>query len=161
MNVTAKVVVGVGDMAVSADQGDTLVTYALGSCLGVAAWDRQARVGGLLHFMLPNSTLNPARALERPAMFGDVGLPSFLDQLFQLGATRRHLAVKLAGGAEIIGPDGFGIGHRNLLLARRLLWRNGLAPESEAVGGRISRSLRLELGTGRLWLKDLEGEREL
>lgn len=155
------VIVGVGDMAVSAEPAETLVTYALGSCLGVAAWDRQARVGGLLHYMLPASSINPEKAGGNPAMFGDTGLPAFLEALFALGATRRHLALRLAGGAEINGPDSFEIGKRNLLLARRLLWKNALAPVAEAVGGRVGRTLRLDVGTGRVLLKDPQGEREL
>lgn len=156
-----RVVVGVGDMAVSQDAGELLVTYALGSCLGVAAYDPQARAGGLLHYMLPNSAVNPAKALENPAMFGDVALPAFLEQLFALGATRRHLRLCLAGGAEINGPDSFEIGKRNLLLARRLLWKNALAASAEAVGGRQGRTLRLDMGDGKVWLKDPSGEREL
>jgi chemotaxis protein CheD len=155
------VVVGVADLAVSDDPNETLVTYALGSCLGVAAWDRQARVGGLLHYMLPASSVNPEKALANPAMFGDSGLTAFLERLFHLGATRRHLVLKLAGGAEINGPDSFEIGKRNLLLARRLLWKNDLAPQAEAVGGRIGRTMRLEMGSGKVLIKDPQGEREL
>jgi chemotaxis protein CheD len=154
-------IVGVGDMAFSADPAQTLVTYALGSCLGVTAWDRERQLGGLLHFMLPLSSVNPEKAEEKPAMFGDKALPAFLEKLFQMGASRRHLQVKIAGGAEIHGPDSFEIGKRNLLLARRLLWKNGLAPEAEAVGGSIGRTLRLEIGSGRVLLKDPAGEREL
>lgn len=161
MRPATQIVVGVGDMAVSDDPAETLVTYALGSCLGVVAWDKQAHVGGLLHFMLPASTVNPEKARDNPAMFGDTGLPEFLERLFQLGATRKHLVIKLAGGAEINGPDSFEIGKRNLLLARRLLWKNALAPVAEDVGGRIGRTLRLEIGTGRVLLKDPAGEREL
>lgn len=161
MKPASQVIVGVGDMAVSADPDETLVTYALGSCLGVAAWDKQAKVGGLLHFMLPTSSINPQKAEENPAMFGDTGLPAFLEALFALGATRRHLVLKLAGGAEINGHDSFEIGKRNLLLARRLLWKNAIAPSAEAVEGKVGRTLRLEIGSGRVLLKDPAGEREL
>ena len=94
-------------------------------------------------------------------MFGDTGLPLFLERLFALGATRKHLVVKLAGGAEINGPDSFEIGKRNLLLARRLLWKNALAPAAEAVGGKVGRTVRIEVGTGKVLLKDPLGEREL
>jgi chemotaxis protein CheD len=156
-----RVVVGVGELAVSSDPGELLVTYALGSCVGVAAHDARAGVGGLLHFMLPNSAVNPEKARELPGMFGDVGLPFFLTQLFERGASRKHLVVKLAGGAEINGPDGFEIGKRNILLARRLLWKNAIVPAAEAVGGRIGRTMRLDMATGKVFLKDPDGEREL
>lgn len=161
MRSSTQIVVGVGDMAVSNDPDECLVTYALGSCLGVVAWDKERRVGGILHFMLPMSSVNPEKAALNPAMFGDTGMPLFLEKLFQLGATRRHLALKLAGGAEITGHDSFEIGRRNLLLARRMLWKNALAPAAEAVGERMSRTLRLEVGSGRVLLKDPTGEREL
>ncbi len=156
-----KSVVGVGDMGLSNDPDKTLITYALGSCLGVVAWDSHALAGGILHFMLPNSVVNPEKAAVNPAMFGDCGLPLFLQRLFQMGATRKHLTIKLAGGAEINGTDSFEIGKRNLLLAKRLLWKNALAVSAEAVGGRVSRTLRLQIGTGRVLLKDPQGEREL
>ena len=161
MNAAGLVIVGVADMAVSSEPGETLVTYALGSCVGLAAYDGVAGVGGLLHYMLPASAVNPAKALENPAMFGDTALPLFLQELFERGATRKHLVLKLAGGAAINGPDSFEIGKRNLLLARRLLWKNALAPAAEAVGGSVSRTLRLELATGRVLLKEPSGEREL
>lgn len=157
----SRVVIGVGEMAVSKDPGDLLVTYALGSCVGVTAYDAEAGVGGMLHFMLPSSAVNPLKASEVPGMFGDVALPEFLTRLFEMGATRRHLALKLAGGAEINGPDSFEIGKRNILLARRTLWKNALAPLAEAVGGRVGRTLRLEMGSGKVWLKEPSGEREL
>jgi chemotaxis protein CheD len=153
------VTVGVADMAVSSDPTQTLVTYALGSCLGVMAWDRHAGVAGLLHFMLPASSINPEKARENPAMFGDLGLPQLLESLYARGAKRRSLIIKLAGGAEIQGPDSFGIGKRNILLARSLLWKNGLLPEAEVVGGRIGRTVRLEVGTGRVLLKEAGVER--
>jgi len=160
VNAGTLVIVGVADMAFSAEPSETLVTYALGSCLGVLAWDKQARVGGLLHYMLPASAVNPEKARENPAMFGDVGLPQFLQQLFRLGATKRGLVIKLAGGAEISRSDSFEIGKRNLLLARSLLWKNALVPAAEAVGGKIGRTVRLEIATGRARLKDPAGERE-
>lgn len=161
MRPATQIIVGVGDLAVSDDRSETLVTYALGSCLGVVAYDPHAGVGGLLHFMLPASSVNPEKARQNPAMFGDTGLPLFLQRLFERGATRRHLVIKLAGGAEINGPDSFEIGKRNLLLARRLLWKNAIAPVAEACGGRIGRTLRLDMGTGRVQLKDPAGDHEL
>jgi chemotaxis protein CheD len=151
-------VVGVGELGLSASPEDRLVTYALGSCLGVSAHDPRAGVGGLLHFMLPASSLNPEKARERPAMFGDTGLPLFLGMLFEQGATRRDLVVKIAGAAGLEGGDRFGIGGRNLLLARRLLWKNGLAPTAEAVGGKGGLTLSLDIGSGETWIKDGRGK---
>jgi chemotaxis protein CheD len=156
------VVVGVGDYKISARPGETLVTYSLGSCLGVAAYDPQARVGGLLHFMLPDSRINPEKAQAQPAMFGDTGLALFLNEIFALGATRRTLLVKLAGASKVL-KDGefFDIGRRNLLMAKKLLWKNNLPVLAEETGGTASRTLRLRLEDGRTLVKDAGGEHEL
>ncbi len=70
---------GVADMKVSSQQEEVLVTHALGSCIGVAIYDPVARVGGILHFMLPDSSLDAAKGQEHPYRFADTGLP----QLFR------------------------------------------------------------------------------
>lgn len=69
-----KIVVGVADMAVARDAHKSIVTYALGSCIGVTLYDPVAKVAGMLHFMLPESTVSPDKAAINPAMFGDAGL---------------------------------------------------------------------------------------
>jgi chemotaxis protein CheD len=154
--------VGVGDMAVSKSVNDFIITYALGSCIGVTAWDPNVHVGGMLHYMLPDSHLNPEKAKEKPAMFGDTGLALFLNQLFQMGATKRGLVIRLAGGANVLS-DGqfFDIGKRNLLMAKRLLWKNALVIKSEDCEGNISRTLTLEMSSGRATIRNGGTEREL
>src|SRR5580692_10325372 len=107
------VVVGVGDYKISTNPLDVLVTYSLGSCLGVAAFDSRAGVGGILHFMLPDSRINPEKAQAQPAMFADTGLTVFLNELFAWGATRKGLILKMAGASKVL-KDGefFDIGRR-------------------------------------------------
>ena len=70
-----KIIVGISDMKVSNKPGDILVTYSLGSCIGVAIWDPKVKVGGLIHYMLPDSTMDKTRAEEKPFMFADSGVP--------------------------------------------------------------------------------------
>ncbi len=160
--IEATMVVGVGECKVTRYSGAVLVTYALGSCMGVTAYDRKAGVGGLLHFKLPNSDLNQQMANEKPAVFGDTGLKSFLEQLFNFGATRPNLDVKLVGGSKSLGSsDFFNIGERNLLLARRFLWMNGLIVSKEDTGGGDYRTVRLEMATGRVTVKDPRGTYEI
>jgi chemotaxis protein CheD len=156
------VVVGVGDYKVSAHSMEVLVTYSLGSCLGVAAYDPQAGVGGLLHSMLPDSRINPEKAQAQPAMFSDTGLALFLNDLFALGATRRTLQVRLAGASKVLKEgDFFDIGRRNLLMAKKLLWKNNLPVLAEETGGTASRTLRLRMEDGKTLVKDALGEHEL
>jgi chemotaxis protein CheD len=156
------IVVGMGELAVTADAERCLATYALGSCIGIAAYDPRARVGGLLHFMLPDSSLNPGKALAQPGAFCDTGLARLLDRLTALGAAPRRLRIVLAGAAKVLDAgDFFDVGRRNALAAKRRLWELGLLPDDEACGGELSRTLKLDLATGKMTVRDLFGEREL
>lgn len=151
-------VVGMGDMLASNDAQATLVTYSLGSCVGVAIHDPVARVGGLLHAMLPDSTINFDRASSRPFMFIDTGLPALFHAVYALGGIKQRLVVKLAGGAQFLDEKKiFNIGQRNVEATLSMLERNGVTPHASACGGFNSRTLRLNLGTGALTL-DVPGE---
>lgn len=148
------IVVGISEFRCSADKSSSIVTYALGSCIGVGMYDPEAGVGGLLHFLLPDSRQDPERAQSHPASYADTGIPLLLRSLERLGADRRRIRVRLAGGAQII-DDGaqLAVGKRNYLAARKLLWQLGLMVEMEAVGGIVSRNLGLEIGTGEFWVQ--------
>ncbi len=148
--------VGVADMKVSATQGDLIITHALGSCLGVAVHDPAACVGGLLHVMLPLSTIDPEKADRNPLMFVDTGFPKFLMECFKRGAQKRRIEIRVAGGStshEGERDDLFQIGRRNLIILRKLLWTNGLLLKSYDVGGSNSRTMSLEIGTGKVMIK--------
>ena len=148
------VVVGVADCKIATVPGQMLVTYALGSCIAMAVYDPASAVGGLLHYMLPDSGIDPARRNENPYKFADTGIPMLLDGVARAGANRRRLVVRIAGGAQIMDPDCvFDIGRRNHQALRKILWKAGLLVQGEEVGGTISRSVRMEIGTGRLWLR--------
>lgn len=150
------------DCAVGNVPGQVLVTFALGSCIGLAAYDPAAVVGGLLHFMLPDSAIDPDKARTNPYMFADTGIALLLRRLYQLGACKRRLILHAVGAARMLDPEGvFEIGKRNHLAARKMLWKAGLLLQDEAVGGEESRTLRLEIGTGRLWFQQGGRTREL
>ncbi len=150
----SSLIVGVGDCQVTGDPEVTLVTYALGSCVAVAIHDPIRRVGGLLHFMLPESSIDPAKAHLNPFMFGDTGIPSLFRRAYELGAEKRRLVVRVAGGAQVMDEDGvFNIGKRNCLAARRILWRAGVFIQGEDTGGIVSRTVRLEVRSGTFWLR--------
>lgn len=148
------ITVGIGECKTSNAPEQTLITYALGSCVAVAIHDRVARVGGMLHYMLPDAKLDPVKARENPSMFADTGIPLLFRRCYELGAEKRRLVVFVAGGAQVMDDAGmFNIGKRNLLAVRKILWKAGVLIHSEAVGGSISRTLRLEVETGRAWLR--------
>jgi chemotaxis protein CheD len=148
------VVVGVAGCEVAATPGQVLTTYALGSCIGLAVYDPAAQVGGLLHFLLPDSAIDPARVSENPYRYGDTGVPALIGQVCRRGGVVRRLVACAAGAARMMGDEGmFDIGRRNYLALRRALWKTGVLLSGEAVGGAVPRTMRLEIGTGRSWVE--------
>lgn len=148
------VIVGVGDMKISDNPEVVLVTYSLGSCIGVGIYDPAARVGGLLHYMLPESSIDQTKARNAPFMFGDTGIPMLFKETYKLGAKKNRLSVVVVGGAEILDQKGFfNIGKRNYAVLRKLFWKNNVMIGFEDVGGNVNRTLKLEVGTGATWLK--------
>jgi chemotaxis protein CheD len=146
------VVVGIAELRLSADPSERLVTYALGSCLGIAIHDPVARVAGLLHAMLPTSTIDAEKARRTPAMFVDTGVPLLFRESYKLGARKERMIVRVAGGA-FSGPDEstdqFQIGKRNVIALRKLLWKNGVLLHAHDVGGvQTSRTVYLEVASG-------------
>ena len=147
------IVVGMGDMKVGENPG-SILTYALGSCIGISAYDPVLKVGGILHYMLPDASLDLNKARKNPYMFGNTGIPLLFKSLYKLGAVKSRIQVKIAGGADMFNALGaFNIGKRNYMMARKLLWKNGILITTEDVGGTISRTMRLELDTGDVFIK--------
>lgn len=144
MNLT----VMVGDMK-TGGAGDHLVTHALGSCLGLVVYDPVLKIGGLLHAMLPLSSINPEKAQANPAMFVDTGVPLLFRTLYEQGALKSRLQVKAAGcGAPMGRNEVFKIGERNYTVLKKLLWKNNILLAAEDVGGNQSRTLHFDLETG-------------
>lgn len=141
-------------MAVSNNLQEDLITYSLGSCIGVVIYDPTVKVGGMLHYMLPESGMDVDKARRAPAMFADTGIPLLFKQSYELGASKRNLIVKVVGGAQIMDENGvFNIGKRNYLALRKILWKNNVLVAAEHVGGHVNRTVRLEIATGRVFLK--------
>ena len=156
---TARYTVGVSDMKLSSVTGDIIVTHALGSCIGIAIHDPLACVGGILHYMLPLSTVDTAKAEGNPYMFGDIGIPAFFQEAYKRGAKKENLRIVMAGGAQVFEKqDFFNIGNRNMVIARKLFWKNNLMIAAEHVEGQIPRTLFLEIGSGHTWFTS-RGER--
>ena len=155
----ANIVVDIADMKIASGGANEITTYALGSCIGVAIYDPVARIGGMLHYMLPDASLNPQKAREHPFMFGDTGIPLLFREAYKAGAVRGRLIIKIAGGANVMDQANFfNIGKRNYLVVRKLLYRNNLLITSELVGGVSGKTLRLRLSDGRVDVKLPGGE---
>lgn len=158
----SRMVVGIADMAMTADPRVTLITYALGSCIGVTIFDPVARVGGMLHFMLPQGSLSPEKAIRTPCMFADSGVPLLFTKAYELGAKKERLVVVASGGAEILADEGhFKIGSRNRTMLRKLFWKNNVLIAAEDTGGTHSRTMTLRLTDGLVTVKNKSEERAL
>ena len=152
------VVVGISDLKVSSVEMDCLVTYALGSCIAVAVYDPLVKVGGLLHYMLPDSTLDSQKAREYPGMFADTGIPFLFKSCYKLGAEKRRMIIKIAGGARIMDDTNyFRIGQKNITALRKIFWKNNVMIDAEDTGENFNRTVRLEISTGRFFVKGLGG----
>jgi len=151
----------VGDMKTGRN-GDLLVTHALGSCLGLMVFDPVAKVGGLLHAMLPLSSINPEKAQANPAMFVDTGVPLLFRTLYDKGAAKARLVVKAAGCGNPMGRNEvFKIGERNYTILKKLLWKNNILLEAEDVGGSMSRTIHFEVANGEVLLSSNGTKRPL
>jgi chemotaxis protein CheD len=143
-----------GEVLVSKTAADVLTTSApVGSCMAVCLWDPVSGVGGLLHFLWPDSKLNPERAESEPACFADTGVQLLFEQAGLIGAVKGRCKVRVVGGAEI--PDREQADRwakRNLLAVRSVLWRSGVFLEGEEVGGTKARRATLTVSNGELFV---------
>jgi chemotaxis protein CheD len=143
---------------------DTLISYGLGSCIGISLYDPQAKVGGLLHIMLPDST--QARPTDNPAKFADTGLPLMLGDVLQLGASRSRLVAKIAGGSQMFAfanaTDIMRVGARNAEAAKKVLRSLNIRLIAEDTGGTYGRTVQINLETGIYTVKTIDkGEKEI
>jgi chemotaxis protein CheD len=148
------VVVDIADMKISNDPSARLITYSLGSCLGVSVFDAVHRVGGMAHFMLPLSSIDPEKAAGMPFMFVDTGLQLFLNKMIDAGAEKKNFIIKAAGGSQMLDEKKvFNIGDRNVTVMRKLLWKNNILIKASDVGGSLSRTMSLMMDSGSTILK--------
>lgn len=154
-------IIGVADMKVSNNFEDVLITYSLGSCIGLLIYDPVAKVGGILHYMLPESKIDKEKAAKKPYMFADTGIPRLFKSAYQLGAQKQRIRIYVAGGAEILDQKGFfNIGKRNYMALRKIFLKNKVLIDQEYVGGNVNRTIRVEVSTGDVYLKT-SGEKEV
>jgi len=155
-------IVGISDMKMSDSEGDTIITHSLGSCVGVTLYDPEAGIGGMIHCMLPLSRVSPDKAKAKPYMFVDRAVPAFLQEMYDRGARKDNLVVKVAGGAAVLDrKDLFKIGKRNYTVLRKILWKNNILIDAEDVGGSKSRTMALYMDTGKTTIKSKGVEVEL
>ncbi|HBT79487.1 MAG: chemotaxis protein CheD [Selenomonas sp.] len=142
----------------------TLISYGLGSCIGVSLYDPQLKIGGLLHIMLPDS--KQARSSDNPAKFADTGLPLMLEDVLKLGASRSRLVAKIAGGAQMFAfanaTDIMRVGARNAEAITKLLQEEHIPLKAQDVGGTYGRTVSIDLNTGLYTVRTIaKGEKQI
>lgn len=153
------VIVDMADMKLSNDLSGIFSTYVLGSCVAVAVYDPAARVGGLLHYILPESSLNTQKALQNPYIFADTGIPLLFRGAYKLGALKERIVCRIAGGGNVLDPKNmFNIGLQNYNIAKLILSKNNVNVAGELSGGIQGVTLTLHMSTGRTVAKMPTGE---
>ena len=143
---------------------DTLISYGLGSCIGISLYDPQTKIGGLLHIMLPDS--NQSRANENRAKFADTGIPDMLEELIRMGAAKSRLVATLAGGSQMFAfanaSDIMRVGLRNASASKEILKKLSIPIVGEDTGGNYGRTVQIDLSTGVYKVKTIDkGDKEI
>ncbi|MDZ7672953.1 MAG: chemotaxis protein CheD [Halanaerobiales bacterium] len=126
-----------------------LVTLGLGSCIGLALYDKYSKISGLIHYMLPESN-----GKKNTAKYADTGIPFLIDEMLKLGAKKRNLVAKLVGGAKMFsfGDENsvMNIGQRNAKAAKKILKEEGIKILAEDTGDDFGRTMRFYTETGEI-----------
>jgi len=152
------IAVGISDYKISKSP-DTLVTYALGSCVGIALYDASTRIGGLSHIMLPSSSLRADGIIDDRMKYADTAIPDLISELERAGAKRRSIVAKLIGGANMFNMQGTSfvetIGERNIAATRNELARLGIPLIAQDVGANYGRTVYFLLEDGMVRVQSL------
>lgn len=148
---TDEVTVGIAEYAVVTGSA-AITTSGLGSCVGVAVYDRTGEAAGLAHVMVPEAD----GADGPPAKFADAGTAALIEALTAAGGT--ELRAKLAGGSDMLGlSEGATIGERNAAQVREVLADHDVPVVAADIGGESGRSLQFETVSGTLLVRTADG----
>ena len=142
-----KITIGIADMKMAQREG-MLITYALGSCIGICLYDQKIRLGALIHIMLP---LNMEPGRKNVMKYADTGIRETLKMMESKGASRSRIIAKIAGGAKMVEVSGGSlgnIGQRNIDSVHINLKKEGIHLLKEDVGGSIARTLLFDVSNG-------------
>ena len=142
-----KLIIGIADMKMAKGEG-MLVTYALGSCIGICLHDPVLKLGALVHIMLP---VNMEAGRKTPMKYADTGIRETLRLMESKGASRNRITAKIAGGAKMfeVGSSSLGnIGQRNIESVHMNLKKEGIRLLKEDVGGTVARTLLFDVNSG-------------
>lgn len=155
-------IVGVGEIQTSNSPDETIITYSLGSCIGLTLFDPDKRVGGMLHAMLPSARDSHGKQFDKPGVYVDSGIDLLIRKLNRMGARTDRFIAKIAGCSRTFPEDGiFEIGGRNYAVLKQCLREIGIVIQAEDVGGVSWRTLSLHMESGETRMKTASGWRIL
>ena len=147
--------VGMGEIRITKEPEAVLTCVGLGSCIGLCAYDPVAKLGGMIHMVLPDS--RNGGAAHNASKYVDTGVPLLFLEMGKLGAVKSRLRVRLAGGARMFTIPGTGelldVGGRNIRMVSEALGREGISSPVGDVGGDRGRTLQLFIDTGKIYVK--------
>lgn len=151
---SGRIIVGMADLNIGKNP-DIVTTVGLGSCIGLTLYDPVTRIGGLVHYMLPDSKLVSNN--NNIAKFADTGVQELLKRVTGAGANRRRLVAKIAGGAKMFAVNQASnvgsVGERNTAAAKQILAQLGIPLVAEDTGLNFGRTVELHCDTGDYYIK--------
>ncbi|MBC7319946.1 chemotaxis protein CheD [bacterium] len=157
-----RIVVGIGEWSILKLNG-VLVCLGLGSCVGIALYDTNKKIGGLVHILLP---LSQNSDNSNPTKFADTGIPFLLDEMVRLGASKQSIVAKIAGGSQMFNikgrEDRINIGARNVEVTKDTLRKLNIPILGEDTGGNFGRTMEFFVSNGIVKVKTIgRGEKEI
>jgi chemotaxis protein CheD len=156
--VAQAIAVGMAEIKVSSEPGDSLVALGLGSCIGICMYDRKKHIAGMAHVMLPTSDGKTAAQLGK---FADTAVPALLEEMRRAGAAVGDILCAIGGGAEVFSFGSqnptLAIGRRNTSAVRDALRDASIRLLAEDVGGRVGRTVTLMIDTGLVTVRPVGG----
>jgi len=146
--------VGISDLNLVKPPG-TIITIGLGSCIGIAIYDKILKVAGLAHIMLPDST--QFKNVTQPLKFADLAIPILLKKMEESGCLKNNLTARIAGGASMFNFSDKSmisdIGSRNAMSVRETLKKEKIPLLAEDVGGNKGRTMILDSEDGKVTIR--------
>jgi chemotaxis protein CheD len=143
--------IGMSQIEVSSRPGTVFIAPSLGSCIGLAIYDPESKVGGMAHIVLPDST-KITKENETPGKYADTAVPEMLKKMLSIGANKNKFIIKIAGGAQMFnlqkGSNVLNIGFRNIIAVKTALSKEGLKIVKSDTGGNKGRTFKLDVQTG-------------
>ena len=136
---------------------NVLATLGLGSCIGICLYDPVSKVSGMAHIMLPSS--KTIKNNSNVAKFADTGVVQLIKEMESVGANKKRLVGKIAGGAQMFsfssGSDVMKIGERNAVAVREILGEFKIPIQADETGGNYGRTIEFYSVTGKLLIKTI------